>query len=340
MGRTLHYEIKKESNFTKKELLKIYGICQFYNSDTLLKDINDTFKTSLTELWSCENFWIGLGSYYPNWQHPLFTKERGSEFAWNFIGAKKEELMKTLDYYDTLAKLEKEGWIIEAIPKGNTLNGFTKTQGNEFNSMLVLQALTDISNALPNVEIRLSDEGEFLLCPLKIKKGKALPLIDDLIENLQSYALRMLFSKGFKGNILNKITPTDFTDAFKGDIGIENGYGDMTVYVNNTLRNLKEIETVLISEGFRGNNLYFYNITNCPLKWITPKKLTRPVDVEKFLNYKMGTGTLMDGFLGEGFDLTDKDSEAESYKSIARMFSFLEKLGVDKKNVQVLGGKS
>ena len=337
MGRTLHFSIKKEkSNFTKDELVKIYEVCKFYNSKELLDEINTTFNSKLKALWTCENFWIGLGSYYPDWKNPLFKK--GADFAWNYIAKREKELMNTMSYYDTLAQLEKEGLIVDGIQKTNELRGFTKTQGNEFNSMLVLKALVAISKKLPKVEIELSDEGEFLLCDLKIKNGKALPMINELVESMQGYALKMLLSKGFEGNILKDLTATEFTHEFKMDIGIENPYGDMTSCINDRLRNLKEVEKVLIKEGLKGNQLYFYNLENSG-KRFNPESFTRTVNVEKFLGYEMNVGTLMDGFHGEGFGLTDKDSESESYKRLAQMFSLLEKIGADKKDVKILGQK-
>ena len=336
MGRTLHYKIRKESSsFTKDELNKIYEVCKFYNSEELLEEINSTFKSKLKELWSCENFWIGLGDFYPDWKNPLF--KRGADFAWDYIEKRKVELLKTMGFYNTLAQLEKEGLIVDGIKKTNELRGFTKTQGNEFNSLLVFKALVEISKKLPKVEIELSDEGEFLLCDLKIKNGKALPMIKELVEDMQGYALKMLFSKGFEGNILDKIAPKEFTHEFRMDIGLDNSYGDMTNYINEKLRNLKEIEKVLEKAGLTGNKLYFYNIENSPLSWLKPELFTRSVNVEKFLGYKMSEGTLMDGFNGEGFGLTDKDSEAESYKRLAQVMSILGGIGADKKDIKILG---
>jgi hypothetical protein len=246
-----------------------------------------------------------------------------------------------MHYYEVIQTLEKEGLIINEQKNTKELHAFTKVQGNEFNSLLVFQALISISKKLPKVTITLSDEGEFLLCDLKIKNGKALPVIDELVDDMRHYALKMLFSKGFEGNVLDKLTTTDFTDEFGGDIELNNTYGDMAEYINNKLRNLKEIETALIKAGLTGNKLYLFNLNNLEEKnWFDPKVFTRNVDVEKFLDYKMSAGTMMAGFSGEGFGLTDKDSEAESYKSIARMFSLLEKAGLDKKNIQILGANN
>ena len=324
MGRVLSYKIKKESNFNKEELIKIHNVCLFYNSDLLLEEINKTFNTKLEELWSCENFWIGIGDFCPNWDNPTIKSAGGSSEAWEMVGKRREELSKTLSYYDVLATLERAGLIKEGIPKTKELHGFTKTQGNEFNSMLVLKALIEISKKLPKALIEISDEGEYLLCPLKIKNGKALPDIGDLVDSMKYYALKMLFSEGFAGNILKEITPTDFSDQFRSDIGIKNGYGDMTKYVNDKLRNLKEIEAVLMKAGIRDHYLYFYNIANLPPeKWFTPEVFTRNVAIEKFLDYKSSPDKLMDGFEGQGFGLSDVDAESESYKMTAMIQKML-----------------
>ena len=90
MGRVLSYRIKKESNFNKEELIKIYDVCLFYNSDILLEEINKTFKTKLKELWSCENFWIGIGDYYPNLDNPTIHSLDNHEKTWELIETRKQ----------------------------------------------------------------------------------------------------------------------------------------------------------------------------------------------------------------------------------------------------------
>jgi len=346
MGRTLHYTIKRDKgNFTRKELESMYQVSTFYNSKGLLKEINTTYKTKLKNLWTCENFWLGVGNYYPNWENnavKLVTKTNGggSEAGWALINQLMEKAEKeTGSFIDAVFEMEKKGYILAHDKGDNEFHGFTKTQGNEFNSLLVFKALIEISKKVPSALITLSDEGEFLLCPLKIKNGKVLPIIQDMIEDIQSYSMRMLLSKEFKGNILKKLKHTDFkNEFFKNDIGVGNGYGDMIEYIDARLRNLKEIEAVLLKETIQDNEMYIFNIGNRkPEKWFKAESFVRPVNVERFLDYKMSPASLMDGFSGEGFDLTDKDSEAESYKMIAKMFSILGKAGFKNGNIQVLG---
>lgn len=334
MGRTLHFSIKKETKFTRKDLEVIYNVSRFYNSDELLKDINTAYKSKLKELWTCENFWLGVGSFYPNWYTPLF-KDKGSNFAWDYINkeiATQEKAGK--HYIDVIEKLTKDKIVLchgTNVFSTNEFSGFTKTQGNEFNSLLVFQALLEISKKIPTAIIELSDEGEFLLCPLKIQKGKVLPIISDLINSIEHFSMKMLFSKGFAGNILDRIKPTDFSKEFSGDLNINNSYGDMTDYINDKLRNLKEIEKALIKAGLLESNLYLYNIKNRELKdWFEPELFVRPVEVERFLDYKSTPEQMMDGFHGEGFDLTTEDSKKESLEHIAKMMKLLGGLGTSK----------
>lgn len=345
MGRTLHYTIKKDTgkDFTKKELVAMYNVSKFYNSKELLKEINSSYGKKLKDLWTCENFWLGIGAYYPHWENPTIARMRQENAdVWGFINEKLEQKEKSgLHFIDAVEELRKEGYIEYHSDKKNEFHGFTKTQGNEFNSLLVFKALVQISKDIPSATITLHDEGEFLLCNLKIKKGKVLPDMNDLMDDMRHYALNMLFSKGFKGNILKKLNHSEFkTQCFQQDSKIGNGYGDMTKSIDDKLRNLQEIEKALMKamRNEPDNHYYFYNLNNRQVKdWFSPELFVRPVDIEKFLDYEMSAGTLMDGFDGQGFGLSDKDSEAESYRQIAQMFSLLGKAGFKKENVKVLG---
>ncbi|MCX6292217.1 MAG: hypothetical protein NT126_10700 [Bacteroidetes bacterium] len=132
----------------------------------------------------------------------------------------------------------------------------------------------------------------------------------------------MLFSDKYEGNILNKLNhkPTDFTHEFQMDSNLGNTYGDMTRYINDKLRNLKEVESALVKQGLIGNNLYAFNLEHRESKsWFCPYAFTRPVEIEKYINYKMSPGTIMDGFSGEWFGLSTEDAETKSYESIAKL---------------------
>ena len=341
MGRTLHFDIKKDNgNFSIKELKIMHEVSEFYNSKEFLKDINKAYKTKLKEIWTCENFWVGA-DFFPNWKNENFANKH-SDFVWDFINKEIEKLEnKGMHYVDAVKVLHDKKMVNCSNFGSNEVHGFVKTQGNEFNSLLVLKALVQISKKLPKVTITLRDEGRFLLCELIIKQGKVLPNIQEKMDDLRNYALKMLFSKNFEGNILSKLETTDFDACFKGDMGLENGYGDMTNYINQTLKDLKEIENALIKaigKNLNSSSLYFYNIeTRSPKDYFEPTDFVRPVDVMKFLDYKSTTGKMMDGFHGEGFGLSTEDSEKESYEAIARLMSMFSGAGIDKKNIKVIG---
>jgi len=337
MGRVLNYSIDKDSgNFTRKELDAMFEISKRYNSDEMLADINEAYKTNLKELWTCENFWLGIGSYYPNWD----KFKGGSTNGWNEVNKRIDELKKTMPEIDAIFQAKKEGIILFYDEKyKNHFDGFTKVQGNEFNSLLVFKALLEISKRIPKATLRISDEGEFLLCPLKIKNGLVLPEINELIDDIQHYSMLMMLSKNYKGNILKVLKNTEFKNScFKGDIHIENTYGDMSKYIDDKLRNLQEIEKALMKVQTKDNDLFIYNINNRePKDWFKPELFIRPVDVEKFFDYKMSAATMMDGFYGSHWNLTDKDEETESYKMMAHIFGMLEKAGFNKGDIKTLG---
>lgn len=328
MGRTLHYKIKKidDSDFTKKEEIAMVNISRFYNSG------------QYKNVWTCENFWLSPVDYYPNWDNPFIKALQDN--AWGHINKLLNELEdKGLNYIDAVRQLEKERIVSFFDKSKKKVRAFTKTQGNEFNSLLVLLALVDISKAIPKAEISLYDEGEFLLCNLKIRNGKVLPDIEDMFDSLKHYFSKMMFSPSFKGNILDKLEykAKDFEHCLAQDIGFGSSYGDMTMYVNKELRNLKLINDILVGEGLKDNEFFVFNFEKRKHdKWFDPMLFTRPVDLKKFKNYKSSPATLMDGLGGEGFGLTDEDSEAKSYRAIANIQNILTGVGFNKCDLKIL----
>lgn len=255
--------------------------------------------------------------------HYSLTKQKG-----NLNANEKEAFQKVSQKYNS-GNYEK-AWSCESFYLNpyesktpiNNLRGFTKTQGNELNSLMVLVALVEVSQQVPAVEIHLSDEGEFLLCDLKIRNGKAMPVIKSLTDDIQRYCHLMLFSNNYEGNILGKLNykPEDFTHEFQMDCSLGNTYGDMTRYINQKMRNLKEVENALIKQGLAGKDLYLFNLEQRDSKdWFCPYAFTRKVDIEKYVDYKRSPATLMDGFSGEGFVLSTEDVELKSYQSITQM---------------------
>lgn len=338
MGRTLHYNIKKDKgSFTGSELAIMFEISERYNSNELLKDINTAYGSDLKELWTCESFWLGIGSFYPNWK----TFENSDiNNPWEFINKKIEELEKTMSFIDAVFHMKKEGHILFYDENyKNEFHGFTKVQGNEFNSLLVYKALIEISKRIPKATLTVRDEGGVLFCPLTIKNGLVLPDVAKLVDKIQYYSMLMMLSKNYKNNILSSLKNTTFENkCFKRDLHIENGYGDMSNHIDKELLNLQETEKVLMKYVEKESDLFIYNLNKRhPKKWFKPELFMRAVDVEKFLKYKLSPDTLMDGFYGEGFGLCDGDDEVKKNELLFTFFKMLEGLGYDKNNTKILG---
>ena len=168
-----------------------------------------------------------------------------------------------------------------------------------------------------------------------MKIGKVLPVLSDMMDDIRRYSWRMLSSQKYRKNILDKfdLGVDDFCHEFQMDIGLDNSYGDQAPSINDKLRNLKEIEKVVLKEMKAKQAPYFSNIASLDYRlWFNPHSFTRQVDAEKFKDYEGGVKNLMDGFDGEGFGLTDIDAEQKSYEAIAYLQNFLQKIGVTKEN--------
>jgi hypothetical protein len=360
MGRTINYTFRKEGGkkFTDSEI------------ETFIQVRNKYTSGKFAGVWSCESFYPEPINYFPNWngvkaydikliQRQELNNGDGYDYM-TYIEKKVEELMqgmevkvgykdihspkKKLSRVEAYKLLAKNGWITIDNEDLKEICGFVKVQGNEFNAALTFMAIKELTMQMPNIEARMSDEGEFLLCPIRLKQGKAIPLLNEMKEDMQHYALKMLFSKGFTGNILDKLENKDFCHEFTMDLNIDNGYGDMTKYINEKLRNIKEVERRIYpltpKDSFGGKcNLYLYNLEQLKTKeWYDADLFTRitQVNPKDFLTYKMTPATIMDS--GEAYyGLSDVDAEMESYKAIAQMQKVLGKLGMNS-NLQVLGG--
>ena len=355
MGRTISFNFQKENNkkFTDEEIEQFFVVREKFTSGKLEK------------VWSCECFYPNPIDFYANWEGKKqfdiknilryeLNNGDGYDFI-NYIDKKVEELMQgktikigRLPEYSPKKKLsrleaykffEKEEWI--TISSKDTLQkevgGFVKVQGNEFNATLVYLALKELTMRIPSAVVTIKDEGEFLLCPIKMKQGKALPLLSQMVEDIQRYCFQMVLSPNFKGNVLNKLDlkEKDFCHEFKMDLGLGNSYGDMTRYINEKLRNIKEVEKRIIDlvpvDKYNGrSDLYFSNLESLDFKkWFDADLFTRikEVNPKDFLTYKMTPATLLDS--GEAYyGLSSEDAELESYKRIAQMQKLFGKLGV------------
>ena len=154
MGRTLHYSIEKPNGkkFTDKEALDMLEISKKYDR---------------LPVWSCEHFFLDVYSYYPYWKSKDWNaKGEGKAESWKQINGRYDELEKQgYNHIAIVKQLIAEKLIALSSNDLSKTRGFTKTQGNEFNSLLVYIALIEISKAIPKAKLHLYDEGEFLFCP-------------------------------------------------------------------------------------------------------------------------------------------------------------------------------
>jgi hypothetical protein len=201
------------------------------------------------------------------------------------------------------------------------VHGFVKTQGNEFNSLLVYTGLLELSILCPKLTIELDDEGEFLLANLKINNGKVLPKLNDIREDVDRWSRELAVKElDFK---------TRFADEYKllGNDGIDNLNigGTYSSYAEGYLKkSLQKYARAfrIMKEHFKGDfQLNAHNIEHCikPEQWFDPILFCRAVNIDDFYTYEGGASKLMDGFDGEYWGLSDKDSEAESYRMIAQV---------------------
>lgn len=339
MGRTLHYTISKENgkNFTKKE-------------KTAFDTINSKYNHGIEHVWTCENFYIDPYLIRPTMDgklkavkgnKDLMKKNPHDVSPFEILDELEEQKRKEDPSKPTMTiqeELMKEGLVEGPKGKASFIKGFTKVQGNELNALMVLTALVHLSKMAPKLEIELSDEGEFLLCPLKIKEGKAIPKVKELVQDLQRLTFINFFENNGKEDGL-EYTKEDFDREFLSNMIMSSGNME---YINERLRNLKEIEKTLKKEGLEGMDLICFNLENrssdMKNKGLDPFAFSRKVNPEDFVDYERSPATLMDGFRGEAFGLSNEDPEKTSYEMIAKMQEFLGGLlKEDDTEMRVLG---
>lgn len=306
MGRTLHYDIKKDNgSFTKKEVQTITDISKKYNSGK--------FK----DVWTCENFYANPYDYFPNW-----GKFEQREKGWDIVaklfaeGKKKGE-----DEITTTLRLKKEGYInFHDASYKTSCHGFVKVQGNEFNAYLVYYILLEISKALKSVTITLSDEGSFLYLPVIMKGGKVNVDFQDYRETINELAAKVAMSND--GNKI--IKPKNIPDELMNDFGFNNyrPLKDLAESLNEHLGKLNDIFLKINSKLTAAP--YIYNLKQMYFDDVAI--FHRKVDPKDFTDVKVNVGTLMAGFYGEYYGLNGNvDPEAESYRMIANVQKVLPK---------------
>jgi len=177
MGRTLHWKLEGEEQVSEAQADKLFEISQEYNSGEY-KDV-----------WTCESFFWDVMGYYPNWDWWEAKGIESREGVWGGINKGYDLLRQQgLTRCQAVNKLVTKRVVNLHQGECKHYYGFCKVGGNAYNALLVLLALIRISKEVfPDKEISLSDEGEFLKCPIIIKNGLAKPDIRRIEDDLVYY---------------------------------------------------------------------------------------------------------------------------------------------------------
>lgn len=310
MGRTIHFDIKKSSAFIDEEYRKAYDISNKYNSG-IFKDV-----------WTCENFWWDGYDYYPS-----------TDSNWDKVSDRYKDIEAEGKHHIDIVKQLKEEGIVNFLqePGTNIGHGFVKVQGNEYNSFLVLSALIDLSKAIPEADISVHDEGEFLLCDITLVDGKVKIDLEEIAKNIKHWSF-IIAQKNteFREESLNKYP--GIPGQLLKDLGFNTPYDTKLAveYLEDELRNLSEICDRLKEEGSIDHNFFIYNLEQ---REFDPFLFTRSVKAEDFKYYGSSIVSLMDGFSGEGFGLKDTDKELLAYQTL----SVIQKLIPEDSTIKILG---
>jgi len=317
MGRTLHYAITKPTGFTPAELDKLLAIQKLFNTG---------FE------WTCENLDLHPAKYYPKWDY--WRSQPGTntpDDVWKKINARIKHWEKEgLHALDAIQAVANEG-LISADIAHREKRGFTKTQGNELNSLLVLEALLAASRAIPEALLTLSDEGRFLYCNLQIRNGQARPDLDQLKNDL-TWRLASIASDP-TSEIVGKIPALrKLSDAVAGDLmrnyGGAYGAEEELRYLNETLNDaalvlpLYEAAYIKAALADPDRHAYFeplFCAHNTKDFFVDPHLLHRPVNPEDFKDFGHPDHHIMEGFYGEHWGINVEDPEAESLKLLAKL---------------------
>lgn len=318
MGRCINAWIEKPSgrNFTEKEKKTLHQIAKAFPE---YSELSPYFYYP---------YWVNYGGLGKSWEHvedvlKVYIEEKG------------------MDEVSALKRMEKEKFI-SFKNKGTKIFFFHKTQGNEAWVDEFFHFFLEVSRKLKSLRIRLSDEGEYLLCDQFLQGGLVFPDIESVQNNITHYVSQMALSKEFEGNYLSMIgiKKEDFGQV-GSDLGIGNGYGTVNLEtLKLRFKNLKEIEKICAKHPeFSRKGTYFclHNLNNLKgdyRNWFSPHSFHRKINHDDFKDWETNPGTLMSGFDGEYWGLSDKDSELESYKAIANIQKLL---GEHSENLKVLG---
>ena len=308
MGRTLHYKIiKTKGSFTDKDKDALYNYSIAINQKP--------------EIWTCENFFVDPYGYYPNWDNPKISSIKRDE-VYNYLDQRENDLIKTgLTRTKAIARMKKEKLIVTFHDDGdNKIGSFTKVQGNEMNALLVYYALVDISTQIKNIEITLSDEGRFLYGDVVIKDGKVRFNLSKKKENINRWLASLVDKDEYAFNT------KDLPYKLIQDLNLVNdGYKENALeYLNEDLQDIADFVNQKHPD-IQKHNWSSYNLSNL---WLEPQYFHRLVNLKDFDENMTPTAkTLMAGFYGEYWKLTDKDAERESYNMLSQVQGLITNLG-------------
>ena len=325
MGRVLSYAITKEkSNFTRKELEAFLRISDKYNAGWYEK------------IWSCENFYVDPVDFYPNW-----NTYGGTVDTWEEVNIRYEEIKKTGKHHiDIVRQLKEENLVRYHSTKDmlRVVSCFTKVQGNELNSLLVLTALLEISRECPKCKIRLRDEGEFLYWNLFIQNGRVLPDLRELKSELQRWLAISFMGADSNDLTMLKSNPhfKSMSDRVRDELGLNACYYNTSKkYLPWLIEKIAIIFNKISNEKTFSDYLCIHNVMILdPEDWFPPENWFRPVDISKFKDYEMSPGTIMDGFAGEGFGLADP-ADKKSAEMMGGILDMLTNSGVMEKGTSI-----
>lgn len=266
MGRTLHYQFKpKNGLFTDKELEQLYEVGRIYKERCK---------------WTCESLDITPYDVCPNWDN---LPHKNCDEGWDKLTKRWNQLATKGLHPNIIAQeLVKCGTALfhrDNPQKG--FYGFTKTGGNEFNSLQVVLGVTAATRVVKNAECRIHDEGKLLVCPLVISDGKVQADTSETAEKICWLLGAPLFENGYK----------QYAKEFK--------------------QQAKELWYCIHPKRESG---VWYSTD----EWFALAKFVRPINAKDFEDYPEYNGAqIMAGFNGEYFGLSDEDPEATSYRMIA-----------------------
>lgn len=226
-----------------------------------------------------------------NWTCGTFTIDIGifpnwgKGLDWDTVNRRADELFsQSLNHIDVELELIRGGIALPHNPYWwSRIYGFCKVGGNELNAMWVVRGLTQVSIEVKKATIAVRDEGNYLLCPIIIEEGMARPDDRRIDSDIAWWMTRRWYP--------------EYADAANWES------------MSKSLWELKE----------KYHSRYFP--PKC--EWVVETfcRHVNPADFDRHPEYS--AGSIMAGFEGEYYGLTDKDPVFESLKVCAQIKELL-----------------